>query len=215
MSAKDEGYMLSEDDVSVLVEILTECNFKWEEIGIALRLPRSVIEQCRTTNNTISLTNILREWIQENGNKCVSLDRLKVALASETVGRPAIAHQLIPEFMEKNSDCILSEADILLLLEILVPVSHKWEIISLALGVPVHLREDIKIKTGDSVSALSQVLTEWVCRNGIQLPTLRQLRIALASNMVGYTMLAEDLILQFNKAKRNTSKLATTLNVLW
>ena len=59
-----EHASLSEDDVADLMEILVGVSYKWEELGIALRLPKAVREECKSgSNNTLRLESILHRWL--------------------------------------------------------------------------------------------------------------------------------------------------------
>ena len=66
------------------MQILANCSHKWEEIGIALELPRSIIAECRKgTSNEIRLYNVLISWCQNN--KVADLKTIKDMLESPIV----------------------------------------------------------------------------------------------------------------------------------
>ena len=46
-------FILQESDVTKLMETIGICSHKWEEIGIALGLPRNMIEECRSGRRSI------------------------------------------------------------------------------------------------------------------------------------------------------------------
>ena len=98
MSSVSVGYVLKVEDVPHLVEILTPMSHKWVELGIALGLPVHVREQCRSHSNAICLSNILEEWVGENGSKSVTIGYLQQKLQSRLVGCGRMARELIRHF---------------------------------------------------------------------------------------------------------------------
>ena len=100
MRNKREG----NDFITKLMEIIVPCSHKWEEIGIALGLPRNVMEECRSGNsNVIRLYNVLYNWIvgcREHALP-VLLSNLKGALTGPVVGYGSIAAKLEEEFYPK------------------------------------------------------------------------------------------------------------------
>ena len=112
-----ESVFLSECDVPTLMEILVKVSNKWEEIGIALRLPDYIRSDCKSRNNTLSLTNVLCEWIKLNHPPGeITLKKLKLALESPLVGRASVAENMVERFTfykrpltTKNQDSFLPE----------------------------------------------------------------------------------------------------------
>ena len=90
-----ESVCLSEYDVPTLMESLVEVSDKWEEIDIALHLPGHTLIDCRGKNNTLSLNNVLCEWIRSNHPQETTLETLKHALESPLVGRPRVAESMV------------------------------------------------------------------------------------------------------------------------
>ena len=74
---------------------------KWEELGIAVGLPRHVISQCKHYRHIVALKNILHEWVTGNyeGTIPATLKTLKQKLASQTVGEGRVAHKLKVELL--------------------------------------------------------------------------------------------------------------------
>ena len=90
---------LSESDVPALMDILVVVSEKWEEIGIALSLPGNTRSDCRSRNNTLSLTNVISEWIKFNHHQEeITLKKLKLALESPIVGRSLVGQHLVERF---------------------------------------------------------------------------------------------------------------------
>ena len=96
----DDIYLL-QDDVAVLMEFLVEVSDKWELLGISLGLPKHVISDCsRGSCNAVRMANILSEWISQSLQENITLEKLKLALSSEMVGRCAVAKILEKRFRE-------------------------------------------------------------------------------------------------------------------
>ena len=80
---------LNEQDIPSLLEFITEYHL-WEEIGIGLGLPQSVIEQCRERSRyVLRLSSVFLEWMKLagcDGVKPATLDSLREVLSSKTVG---------------------------------------------------------------------------------------------------------------------------------
>jgi len=100
MDTVDENYKLSEDedDVSILVEILSPVRHSWEEIAVALNLPVGTRAQYDKKDFTIALTNVLKAWASGKGGKNITLGKLRKVLAGPIVAFPELADKLIPEF---------------------------------------------------------------------------------------------------------------------
>ena len=88
--------LLSETDILCLLDDLVEVSAKWERLGIALRLPRHVISQCKDDDNIKALYNILHKWVQGSykGAFPATLENLKQRLGSQIVGEGRVAHRL-------------------------------------------------------------------------------------------------------------------------
>ena len=86
----------SETDILCLLEDLVEVSPKWERLGIALRLPRYVISQCKDEDHIKALYNILHKWVQGSykGAFPATLEKLKQSLGSPIVGEGLVAHKL-------------------------------------------------------------------------------------------------------------------------
>ena len=88
---------LYEQDIPSLLEFITEYHL-WEEIGIGLGLPQSVIEQCRVHSRyVLRLSSVFLEWMKLagcDGIKPATLDSLREVLSSKTVGLMCCAGML-------------------------------------------------------------------------------------------------------------------------
>ena len=99
----DIGITLQDSHIPLLTEVLADCTHKWEEIGIALHLSKSIIEDSRLgTSNSIRLHNILDSWYQKV--KHAQLKIIKKALQSDLVGMNALADKVNEKFREKVSE---------------------------------------------------------------------------------------------------------------
>ena len=97
----EEDTLLSKSHIPCLMEVLVEVSHKWEELGIAIGLPRHVISQCKHDRHIVALNNILHEWVTGNykGTIPASFKNLKLKLASQIVGEGRVAHELKVEFL--------------------------------------------------------------------------------------------------------------------
>ena len=97
---------LEEHDIPTLMECLIESSHKWNQLGIALRLPRHILEECKNgSDNVTKLYSILTHWVTGSYEKAreATLENLKSALESVMVGEGCIARDL----EEKPSSQIL------------------------------------------------------------------------------------------------------------
>ena len=84
----------------------------------------------------------------------------------------------------------LEERHVPILTEILTACAAKWEVLSISLGLPEHVRTDLNIvllNTRSSIACFSKLLREWIVgrHEHAKDPTLENLEEALKSHMVG------------------------------
>ena len=92
---------LCEEDVPKLTELLSSGSHKSEELGLSLGLHKNQIIQCqKECSNMIALSNVLLEWIRCSKEPC-TVNRLKKALASNTVALNNMASQLDQYFLDE------------------------------------------------------------------------------------------------------------------
>ena len=92
---------LCEEDVPKLTELLSSGSYKSEELGLSLGLHKNQIIQCQKgCSNMIALSNVLLEWIRCSKEPC-TVNRLKKALASNTVALNNMASQLDQYFVDE------------------------------------------------------------------------------------------------------------------
>ena len=99
-----------------------------------------------------------------------------------------------------DEDIVLNHGDVGLLTELLVEVSQKWEEISISLGLLEHDRADfqnvnVKIRLNRSIAC-------WISRDSTS--TLKELKQALKSKLVGEGSVAHDLVKKFKEAKKQS-----------
>ena len=97
----NSNIILREIHIPILTDILASCAYKWEEIGIALRLTKNIIEECRqATSNAVRLRNIIQEWLLgcHKDAMPVTLQAIKNVLKSELVGMSSLTENLDVEF---------------------------------------------------------------------------------------------------------------------
>ena len=80
---------LNQQDIPSLLEFITEY-YLWEQIGMALGIPKRVIEECRKNSaDVLRLRSVFLEWMKLagcDGVKPATLDSLREVLSSKTVG---------------------------------------------------------------------------------------------------------------------------------
>ena len=97
----DDDILLSESHIPCLMDVLVEASHKWEELGIAIGLPRLVISPCKHDRHIVALNNILHEWVSGNykGTIPATFKNLKQKLACQIVGEGRVAHKLKVEIL--------------------------------------------------------------------------------------------------------------------
>jgi len=92
-----------------------------------------------------------------------------------------------------DRDVIFCEADVPILTELLIQGSFKWEEIGTSLHLPKHEMEECRMSINNAMR-LSNVLYRWITSKGKMLPsTLRALKVALNSELVGLPSLVSGL----------------------
>ena len=103
------------------------------------------------------------------------------------------------------SDVLLSETDILCLLDDLVEVSPKWERLGIALRLPGHVIS--QCKDDDNIKALYNILHKWVqgSYKGAFPATLENLKQRLGSPIVGEGLVAHKLGIELQSGQTTVS----------
>ena len=89
-----------EKDIPYLVDLLVSGSHWWERIGMALRLPKYVMDECwNHIDNCSKLSHILTAWISGSydGARPATVDVLREVLPSELVMLPRLV-QCLNEF---------------------------------------------------------------------------------------------------------------------
>ena len=113
-SKRPHNNFFLERHISALTEILAGQSNKWENIGISLNLPNDVLKYIfsliYTRNFKMSLKEVLVQWIvgQHQHAKAPTVENLKAALRSNTVGLGGMANQLDDELI-KHGICLDDE----------------------------------------------------------------------------------------------------------
>ena len=103
-----------ENHVSALTEILAGHSSSWNNIGISLNLPNNILKEIlsliHTGDSRMCLNNVLEHWIvrQHEHAKRPTVENLKAALRSNTVGLSKMANQLDGE-LNKHGICLDDE----------------------------------------------------------------------------------------------------------
>ena len=93
--------VLVEVDIPLLVEALAEYSYMWEELALAFRLPRYVIEKSGNGSSNITrLYNIIQAWL--NGNLHYAppptLSSIRQALESPNLGLGKLSNHILQNF---------------------------------------------------------------------------------------------------------------------
>ncbi len=99
-ASKEKDFVLVEEHVNILAEVLHNVSHKWEQIGIMLQLCQAdIAEIAKFSSNQCKLYHILLRWY--NKKRFVSLDILKNALQSGLVSETATSEIFLNDFHEK------------------------------------------------------------------------------------------------------------------
>ena len=99
-----------------------------------------------------------------------------------------------------EEEIVLSHGDVGLVTELLVPISHKWEGISISLGFQENDRDNFR--SDDNKISLSNSIGCWISRDSN--PTLKKLMQVVSSKLVGAGRVAVDLEKGFKEAKKQS-----------
>ena len=99
-----------------------------------------------------------------------------------------------------EEEIVLSHGDVGLVTELLVPISHKWEGISISLGFQENDRDNFR--SDDNKISLSNSIGCWISRD--LNPTLKKLTQVVSSKLVGAGRVAVDLEKGFKEAKKQS-----------
>ena len=99
-----------------------------------------------------------------------------------------------------EEEIVLSHDDVGLVTELLVPISHKWEGISISLGFQENDRDNFR--SDDNKISLSNSIGCWISRDSN--PTLKKLMQVVSSQLVGAGRVAVDLEKGFKEAKKQS-----------
>ena len=215
---RPKDMFFSERHISALTEILAHQSHKWVNLGASLNLPSSVLvyiyDEC------MSLNKMLYQWIVEQHEhaKPPTVENLKQALKSQTVGLGAVANQLdddlikhgiclddesfllhkrpllglsTSEGVKRPKDMFFSERHISALIDILVHQSHKW----MNIGVSLNLPSSVLVFTYNELMSLKKMLYQWIVgqHEYAKPPTVENLKQALRSQTVGLGAVAYHL----------------------
>ncbi len=98
--SKEKDFVLVEEHVNILAEVLHNVSHKWEQLGIMLQLCQAdIAEIAKFSSDKCKLYYILLRWY--NKKRFVSLDILKNALQSGLVSETATSETFLNDFREK------------------------------------------------------------------------------------------------------------------
>ena len=78
-----------------LLELLTDVNYLWNEIGIVLRVPNAKLKSLQQSNiaNSIKLNEVIQCWIDQRTTE-VTWDTIIAAMRNEIVGQDRVAEKI-------------------------------------------------------------------------------------------------------------------------
>ena len=94
---------LSQSDVGSLTELLVKISHKWELVAISLNFLPYEIEDCRRTDNKVSLHRVLVGWVSRDSE--ATLHRLIQSLCSDTVCEKSLAKKLETQWLGRVGSC--------------------------------------------------------------------------------------------------------------
>ena len=100
-----------------------------------------------------------------------------------------------------EEEIVLSHGDVGLVTELLDPISHKWERISISLGFQENDRDNFR--SDDNKISLNKSIGCWI--SGDSNPTLKKLMQVVSSKLVGAGRVAVDLEKGFKEAKKQSN----------
>ena len=176
-------HVLSHRDIQKLVKGFTGLAHRWEEVGKALNLPKSVLVKCKACrSNTRKISKVLYEWVRGNHKNalrptyCTLKDALHTKLCSKWISRDMEAK--IFSHVEARKVVIIEEHHIPQLMENLTEIAHMWKEIGVSVGLP----EDVLQECGrgnNDLLRLHKILYRWITRafERALLPSFDNLRV--------------------------------------
>ena len=111
----ENDYLFSDDDVSILTDLLVKVAYAWEKIAIAINLPTHIIKQCNRRShddNTLAVNYVLCAWISGECKGAIpaTWGNLKSKLGSLTVGEGRVVQEIEQKFAEAKMPTLLPQA---------------------------------------------------------------------------------------------------------
>ena len=136
-----------------------------------------------------SLLDKLKKLVLEKEHELTELSEVHMASTDAASGDTSM-----------EEDIVLTSGDVSLLTELLVEISHKWEEIAISLLLQEHDRAEFR-RDSNKIS-LNKTITCWI--SGDSTSTLKKLKEALNSKLVGAGRVAQDLENKFKEAKKQS-----------
>ena len=134
-----------------------------------------------------------------------NMEKLKKLVSNTTKGLTEVsevnrASDTVGGCVSEDEDIFLNHDDVGLLTELLVPISHEWEGISISLGFQQHDIENFR--KDDNRISLNKTIACWISRDSKS--TLKKLTRTLSSNLVGAGRVAQELEKKFKNVKKQS-----------
>ena len=211
-----------ERHISALTEILADHASKWQNIGTSLNIPLGILNDIMTRihieDSIMRLKKVLQQWIvgaNEYAN-APTLNNLKIALRSKTVGLGGMANQLEDDLFKHgiyfNDEDLSSLAKRHAISPIIVPPSQ-----TVSVGSEVSQKHRISLDDEDPSSLAKRLcLDAPLLRQSLDTSILEEksilLEVQVEARHISYQWLKDDLPLEEGKDFIGTNKPILCIN---
>ena len=147
-TGKEKDIILTQEDVSLLTELLSKVSHKWLEIAISLGLQENEQANCKGGTNTISLSQSIGYWVSNSSKP--TLKKLTNALSSATVGRKTASKEVEERFLAARSTSFSQKKN---------PIASELKSSTKSSQRPRIVSQSLPTEVADGKSTLLQVQT--------------------------------------------------------
>ena len=203
-------YVVSQRDIHKLLGCFTGLAHRWEEIGKALNLPKSVLVKCKACrSNTKKISKVLYEWVLGNHKNALrpNYGTLKDALHTKLGSKISqdMEAKIFPHF-EARKVVRIEEHHIPQLMEDLSEIAHMWKEIGVAVGLPEDVLQNC-VRGNNDVLRLHKILYRWITG------TYDRALLPFFANLRVLENLGHRAGLSFNTLKTRSRKSQSTLSI--
>ena len=102
-ASEKKDIVLTQEDISFLMELLSKVSHKWLEIAISLGLQENEQADCKGETNMISVSRSIGYWVSNSSKP--TLKKLTNALSSPIVGRKTVSKEVEEKFLAARFSC--------------------------------------------------------------------------------------------------------------